>query len=98
MDEVSEDKLLESTIMCCDVNIQPSSCHLRRFNLAHFIVMILLSWPYKLDEKNNHKRSTGVSSAMNNVVSTELSNMNEVLKDEVVNARNRFLKTQLAAK
>ena len=59
--------------------------------------MILLSWPYELDDKNNHKISNGVCSAMNHVVSTELSNMDEVLVDEVVNVRNRFLQTQFAA-
>jgi hypothetical protein len=96
-DGVSENKPTDSTIMCCDVHIQPSSCHLRRFNLAHYIVMILLSWPYELDDKNNHKINNGVWSAMNHVVSTELSNMDEVLVDEVVNVRNRFLQTQFAA-
>ncbi|CAB4030972.1 leucine-rich repeat and guanylate kinase domain-containing -like [Paramuricea clavata] len=76
-DGVSENKPTHSTITCCNVHIQPSSCHLRRFNLAHYIVMILLSWPYELDDKNNHKISNGVCSAMNHVVSTELSNMDE---------------------
>ena len=94
INDVSEDKHVESSVMCCRINIQPSSCHLRRFNLAHYITIILLSWPYEFDGKNNHKiTTTGICSAVNDMVSTELSNLTEELKDEVVNVRNRFLKT-----
>lgn len=96
IDDVSEDKQPGSPIVCCHINIQPSSCHLRRFNLTHYITIILLSWPYEFDGKNNHRTTTGICSAMNDVVSTELSNLTEELKDEVVNVRNRFLKTYLA--
>ena len=95
MDQVTKNNLPKSSaVMCCNVNIQPSSCHLRQFNLAHYVVMILISWPYDMDDSNNHKISTGFCSPMNTFISTELSNASEVLKDEVVNARNRFLKTQ----
>jgi hypothetical protein len=87
IEEVFDNKLLESTTdMCCNVSIQPSSCHLRRFNLAHYVVIILLSWPY--DQK--------ISPLMASIISTELSNTSEVLTAEVVNVRNHFLKTQLA--
>ena len=97
INDVSEEKQPQSPVICCKVKIQPSSCHLRRFNLAHYITVVLLSWPYEFEGKNNHKITTnGICSAMNDIVSTELSNMNEELKDEVVNVRNRFLKTHRA--
>ena len=47
--DVSEEKQAELPVMCCRINIQPSSFHLRRFNLTHYITTILLSWPYELD-------------------------------------------------
>ena len=98
IDQVTKNKLPESsTAMCCNVNIQPSSCHLRQFSLAHYVVMILLSWPYDVDDENNHKISAGICSTMNSFISTELSNASEVLNDEVVNARHRFLKTQCSS-
>lgn len=78
-------------IKCCQIKIQPSACHLRHFTLVHFVVMILLSWPYEMERTENYRKPSTVCSAMETMVATELSNSDNVLKEEVENTRRRFL-------
>lgn len=96
IDEVTRYQQLQSSKMCCDMKIQPSVCHLQRFNLAHYITMILLSWPYDLNETNGHRTKTRICIAMKDIVSTESSSMSKVLREEVANCRRRFQKARFA--
>ena len=77
---------------CCEIDVQPSSCHLCDFTLAHFLAMIILSWPYDVDKRNKHGEdgALDVHSSMNLIVFTELSNLDKVLEAEVENTKKRF--------
>ena len=56
--------------------------------------MIILSWPYDVEKRNKHGEdgALDVHASMNLIVSTKLSNLDQVLRAEVENTKKRFSK------
>ena len=91
LNQVGEDKK-QPQAKCCQIIHQPSVCHLRDFNIAHFVVTVLLSWPYEVnnEEKRTLEYGTGHGVNMKSIMAKKLSTADGVVKEEMRNIRDRF--------